>query len=137
MLELGHVLLCRRLFRERPREHEFGLEHGLCPLDDPIEGSRHPGERSMLYPALDVPHPPARIALVPGSVEVLGGGPQLHDEVAREVFWIDLATLLLPQADQSFFISPHDDSSVRSANEKPATSEHLCPYLVSHFSRYS
>src|SRR5262252_7507726 len=28
---------------------------------------------------------PAGIALVPGPVEVLGGRPELHDEVAREV----------------------------------------------------
>src|SRR5262249_54789071 len=32
---------------------------------------------------LDVRNTPAGVAFVPGAVELLGGSPQLHDEVAR------------------------------------------------------
>jgi hypothetical protein len=66
-------------------------------------------------PALDVPHPPAGIALVPGPVEVLGGRPQLHDEVAREVLGFDFAPLLLPEPDQGGVVVAHDDPGVRAA----------------------
>ena len=41
--------------------------------------------------------PPAGIALVPGAVEVLGRGPELHDEVAGEVLRLGLAPLLPPR----------------------------------------
>jgi hypothetical protein len=53
----------------------------------------------MLDLALDVGNAPAGIALVPGAVELLGGGPKLHDEVAGQVLWVGLAPLLLPEAD--------------------------------------
>jgi hypothetical protein len=36
----------------------------------------------MLEVALDVCDAPAGVALVPGAVELLGGGPELDDEVA-------------------------------------------------------
>jgi hypothetical protein len=32
--------------------------------------------------ALDMAYPPAAVALIPASVEVLGGRPELHNEVA-------------------------------------------------------
>ncbi len=50
-------------------------------------------------------HPPG-VALVPGPVEVLGGEPELDDEVAGQVLRADLAALLLPKADQGFLILP-------------------------------
>ena len=46
--------------------------------------------------ALDISDAPAGIALVPGPVEVLGGGPELYNEVAREVLRLDFPPLLLP-----------------------------------------
>ena len=42
VLELRHVLLGRRLFREGPRQHELGLEHRACRLNHPVERCRHP-----------------------------------------------------------------------------------------------
>src|SRR5262249_51083135 len=70
--ELGHVLFGGCLFGDRPRQHELGLEHRL-DSHNVIEGCRHPRNGRMLDPALDVPNPPASIALVRGAVELLGG----------------------------------------------------------------
>ena len=120
VLELGHVLFGGRLLRERPGQHELGLEHRLGALHDAVEGCRHPGNGRMLDAALDVVDPPAGIALVPGAVEVLGGGPELHDEVAGQVLRLGLAPFLAPQADQGGFIAAHDDPGVRAADEAPA-----------------
>ena len=82
VLELGHILFGRRRLGERPGQHELGLEHGVDALHDAIEGGRHPSNGRVLDPALDVDDAAAGIALVPGAIEVLSGGPKLHDEVA-------------------------------------------------------
>jgi hypothetical protein len=50
----------------------------------------------MLHAALDIGDTPAGIALVPGTIELLGGGPKLHDQVARQVLRLGLATFLPP-----------------------------------------
>ena len=63
---------------------------------------------------------PAGVALVPGPVEVLGGGAELHDEVAREVLGLGLAPLLPPQPDQGRLVAAHDDPGVRAADEGPS-----------------
>jgi hypothetical protein len=52
------------------------------------------------------------IALVPGAVELLGGGPELHDEVAGQVLRLDLHPLLAPEAEQRSFIAAHNDPSI-------------------------
>ena len=51
VLELGHVLLGRRFFRERPGQHEFGLEHGAGTLDDSVQRCGHPADHRMANPA--------------------------------------------------------------------------------------
>ena len=98
MLELRHVFFGGRLLRERPGQHELGLEHGFGPLHDAVEGRRHPGNGRMLDVALDVRNAPAGIAFVPGAVELFGRGPELHDEVAGQVLRLGLAAFLLPKA---------------------------------------
>jgi hypothetical protein len=35
-------------------------------------------------------------ALVPGAIELLGGGPKLHDEVAGQVLWLGFTPFLPP-----------------------------------------
>ena len=120
VLELRHVLFGGRLLGERPGQHELGLEHGLGPLHDPVEGRRHPGNGRVLDPALDVGDPPAGIALVPGAVELLGRGPELHDEVAGQVLRLGLAPFLAPEADQGRLVAAHDDPGVRAADEGAA-----------------
>ena len=82
----------------------------------------------MLDPALDVGDPPAGVALVPGAIEVLGGRPQLHDEVAGEVLGLDLAALFPPEADQGRFVAAHDDPGVRAADEGAAAPIRLCAH---------
>jgi hypothetical protein len=61
VLELGHVLLRSGLFRERPRQHELGLEHGAGFLDQTIERGRHPRHRLMDRMALDMINPVTRV----------------------------------------------------------------------------
>ena len=67
VLELGHVLFRRRLFRERPRQHELGLEHGVEVVDEAVEGGGHEAMDRMLDPALDVGDGASGVALVPSS----------------------------------------------------------------------
>ena len=38
VLQLRHVLLGRRFLRERPGQHELGLEHRPGALDHPVQG---------------------------------------------------------------------------------------------------
>jgi len=45
----------------------------------------------MLDVALNIGNAPAGIALVPGAVEVLGGGPKLHNEIGGQVLGRSLA----------------------------------------------
>ena len=53
MLELRHVLFGRRFFRERPRQHELGLEHRPGRFDPAVQRGRHPPQRRMLDLPLD------------------------------------------------------------------------------------
>ena len=46
---------------------------------------------------LDVGNAPAGIALVPEAIELLGGGPELDNKVARQVLSLGLAPFLLPE----------------------------------------
>src|SRR5262249_62342259 len=69
----------------------------------------------MLDLALDVGDAPARITLVPEAVELLRGGPELYDEVAGQVLWLGLPTLLAPELDQGCFVISHDDPGIRAA----------------------
>src|SRR6266545_3747951 len=117
VLDLGHVLFGCGLLRERPRQHEFGLEYCPGPLHDAVEGRHHPRDCRMLHAALDVSDVVARVALVPRPVELLGSPPELYDEVTREVLGLGLASLLPPKPDQGGLVAAHDDPSVRAADE--------------------
>src|SRR5262245_26654633 len=64
--------------------------------------------------------PPSGVALVPGPVEVLGGGPKLHDQIAGEVLGLGLPSLFPPQPHQGGLVLPHDDPGVRAADEGSA-----------------
>jgi hypothetical protein len=54
MLQLRHVFFRCGFLRERPRQHELGLEDCPSRFDPTIEGSCHPPERRMANPALNV-----------------------------------------------------------------------------------
>ena len=81
VLQLGHVLLGRAFLRERPWQHELGLEDGAGPLDHAVQGGRHPALDRMKHLPLHLGHDLAGVALVPVPVEVLGHGAELDDQV--------------------------------------------------------
>ena len=120
VLQLRHVFFGRPLFGERPRQHEFGLEHRPGGFDHAVEGGGHPAHDRMLHPALDLGEDLAGVAFVPVPVEGLGHDPELDDEVAGEVLRLDLAALFPPQAEQGGLVIAHDDPGVRAADEGPA-----------------
>jgi hypothetical protein len=47
---------------------------------------------------LDICKDLAGIGLIPAPVQVLGRQPQLDDEIAGQILWLDLAALFLPKA---------------------------------------
>src|SRR5262249_11279488 len=79
------MLLCRRLFRERPGQHEFGLENRPAAGHNPIEGRAHPPEHGMPEPMLNAFDGLPGIALVPMPIEGFSRYAELDDEVAGEV----------------------------------------------------
>src|SRR5262249_14713775 len=105
------------LLGERPGQHKFGFEDRSRGPDDAVKSCRHPRNGRMLDLALDVGDVPAGVALVPSPVELLGGGPKLYDEIARQILRRGFATFLPPEANQGGFISAHDDPGVRAADE--------------------
>jgi hypothetical protein len=62
----------------------------------------------------------AVIGLIPTSIEVLGYDSELDDEIAGQIFRLDLAALFAPEPEQGLLIIAHDDSSVRAADEGTA-----------------
>jgi hypothetical protein len=126
VLELGHILFGRSLLGERPGQHELGLEHRCGPLHDAVEGRRHPWNRRMLQAALDIGDAPAGVAFVPAPVELLGGAPELHDEIASQILRLTVASFLAPEANEGGFVAAHDDPGVRAANKGTA----LCPVVA-------
>jgi hypothetical protein len=74
VLELGHVLFGRRLFRERPGQHELRLENRPVGLNETIKRGRHPAVNQVLDPFLDAADRMAGVALVPAPVEIFRGG---------------------------------------------------------------
>jgi len=66
----------------------------------------------MLDEALDVADAPARVALVPGPVELFCCHPELDNEIAGKVLGLGLTAFLAPQPEQRRFIIAHDDPGV-------------------------
>ena len=105
MLQLGHVLFHRSLLGEGPRQHELGFEYRSGSGHDAVESSGHPRDGRVPHQALDVSDGSPCIALVPGPVEVLGGVPELYDQVAGEVLRADLAALFAPEPNEGGFVT--------------------------------
>ena len=120
VLELGHVLLRGRLLRERPRQHELGLEDGAGFLDQSIQRGGHPGDGPVDRMALDVRDPVAGVEFVPAAVEVLGDEAELDDQDARQVESGRLAPFFPPEPQQGLLVLAHDDPGVRAADEVAA-----------------
>jgi hypothetical protein len=117
VLQLRHVFLGRAFLRERPWQHELGLEHRITALHASIQSRAHPAQHGVADLTLDVDDHLSGIGLIPASVQLLGRNPELHDEITGQVLRFDLAALLAPQPDQGGFLIPHDDAGVRTADE--------------------
>ena len=87
------------------------------PSTIPSRVARHPAIHRVPHLPLHVRDHLAGIALVPVPIEVLGHGPELDDQVAREVLRLDLAALLAPEPEQGGLVIAHDDPGVRAADE--------------------
>jgi hypothetical protein len=96
VLQLRHIFLGRRFFRERPGQHELGLEDRPGSFDPAVQRGRHPAQRRMPDLPLHIGKDLTTIGLVPASVQVLGREPELHDQVARQVLRLDFAPLFPP-----------------------------------------
>src|SRR5256885_1952860 len=72
MLQLWRILFDGCFFRERPGQHELGLEDGLVSLYTAIEGGGHPAQHRMTDVLLDLGNHPPRICLIPAAIEVFG-----------------------------------------------------------------
>ena len=112
VLQLGHVLLGRRLFGERPGQHELGFEYGVEIVHEPVQGRRQIPMHRVLNPALDVSDHAPSAPLVPGSVERLCGDAELDDEIVAQILWFGLAALFLPEPDQRRLVRAHNDPRV-------------------------
>ena len=75
----------------------------------------------MVHPLLDVFHRMAGVHFVPTTVQILGRPPELDDQIAGQVLWLDLTALLAPETKESSFIMVHDYAGVRAADEGAST----------------
>ena len=57
------------------------------------------------------------IGLVPASIQLLGHGPKLDNEVARQVLRLDLTAFLAPKPQQGSLVVAHNDPGVGAADE--------------------
>jgi hypothetical protein len=80
--------------RERPGEHEPGLEDGTRSLDYAVQRCRHPALHRMKHLTLHLGHDLAGVSLLPVPVEMFGHGAEPDDQVARKVLGLDLAAFL-------------------------------------------
>ena len=82
------------------------------------------GQVGLLDVALDVPDCLAGILLIPESIQGFGDQAELHQEVAREVLRLGLSTFFPPEAHQGRLIGPHNDPSIRTADERASILAH-------------
>src|SRR5262249_6849544 len=99
---------------------ELGLENGARAFHDAIEGCGHVRDSRVPDTGLHSAHVAAGIALVPGPIEVLGHGPELHDQVAGEILRWRFPALLAPEPDEGCLFVAHNDAGVRAADEGAA-----------------
>src|SRR5438105_1069595 len=111
------MLLGRAFLRERPWQHEFGLEHRPGSLHHPIDRRRHPALHRMKHLPLHFDDDLAGIALVPMAVEVLRYGPELDNKVGGKVLRLDFASFFPPEPHEGHLIVAHDYPGVGAANE--------------------
>ena len=112
VLELRHVFLRRRLFGERPGEHELGLEDRPGALDHAVQCGRQKPDYGVVDPLLDGCDDLACVALIPVPIERFCRYPELDDEVAREIFRLGFTPFFAPEAQEGGLVIAHDDPSI-------------------------
>src|SRR5260370_23501414 len=98
------MLLSRGFLRERPRQHELGLENRPAARDNAIKGRTHPPEHRMTELMVHAFDGLPGIALVPVSVQGFADESRLDDEIARLGLRLDLAAFLPPEPDHRLFV---------------------------------
>ena len=80
MFELRHVFLGRGFFRERPGQHELGLENRPNSFDAAVQRGRHPAQHRVPDLPLHIDENLAGIRFVPAPVQLLGrqAGDRAH-----------------------------------------------------------
>jgi hypothetical protein len=68
MLQLRHMPFRYGLLRERPGQHELGLEHRATGIDDVVQRRCDPFMDRVLNPPAGV----TGVAFIPAPIEVLG-----------------------------------------------------------------
>ena len=69
---------------------------------------------------LDIGNDLTGIGLVPAPVKVLGGQPELDNQVAGQVLRLGLTAFLPPQPQQGGFVIAHDNPGVGAADKRAA-----------------
>jgi hypothetical protein len=117
VLKLRHMFLDRRLVRERPRQHELGLEHRAQGRNHAIKGCRHPFVDRVLDTTLHIADRMPADALIPVPVELFRDMAELDNQIVGQVLWPKLAALFAPQPNQSGFVIAHNHPGIRAADE--------------------
>jgi hypothetical protein len=60
----------------------------------------------------------AGFGFVPAPVEILGSKAELDKEIVGEILRLNLAAFLSPEPQQGDFIVPHNNPSIRAADER-------------------
>jgi hypothetical protein len=107
----------RRLLRERPGQHELGLEYAAPEIHPAVQRGGHPSMDGVKDPPLHVFDGIAGVALEPAPVEVFRNRAELDHQDAGQVLGFDLPSFLAPQSDQGFLVVLHNDPGVRAADE--------------------
>ena len=88
----------------------------------------------MPYMLLNVGNHLPGVGFIPAPIEVLGHDPELDDEIAGQILWLDFAALFAPKPQQSLLIIAHDDPGIRTA-DKVAPSPDVDPRLITRTQR--
>jgi hypothetical protein len=74
----------------------------------------------------------AGVLFVPVPVQVLRYGAELDQEVAGQVFRLNLTTLFFPKPEQGGLVVTHNDPGVRTPYKAAAVTRNLCRINPAH-----
>ena len=117
VLDLRHVFLRRRLFGERPREHELGFENRPRALDHAVQCGGQKPDHGVLDPPLDGRDDLAGVALKPMPVECFGRYPELDERLPDRSSGSASPRFSRQRRREGGLITSHNDPGVRSADE--------------------